>query len=123
MTVGMQNVTTACPKDKMELNFFYPFFVPFTKTILKVLRSSSIGEWRESKMKEMPVFFLIGVTSLLCRRLLIWSASSKEYSITTPSFRKRSYLVTVENVTWEGIAVVDLRHRVALVLSLHSVGN
>ena len=74
MTAGMQNVTTAYPKDKMELNFFNPFFVPFTKTILKVLRSSSIGEWRESKMKEMPVFFLIGVTSLQCRRLLIWSA-------------------------------------------------
>ena len=81
-------------------------------------------------MKEMPVFFLIGVTSLQCRRLLIFGQlsvtdkCSKEYSsITTPKFRKRSYLVTVENVTWEGIAVVDLRHRVALVLSLHSVGN
>ena len=39
VTAGMQNVTTACPKDKMELNFFVSLLVLFTTTILKVLGS------------------------------------------------------------------------------------
>ena len=63
MTAGMQNVTTACPKDKMELNFFLSLLVLFTKTILKVLRSSSIGEWRESKSLLSPWRHLLAVST------------------------------------------------------------